>query len=102
MGKVPCFLCDWYSFIRKLIIRSLEMSTNCHYIVKIPEQFNITYAVSKKSAEGAKSFTTPLVQELMAGSRNTPKTIVYCHSYPEIVDVFQDLVSTWRFSDSQG
>lgn len=77
---------------RKLIIQSLEMSRNCHYIVKVPGQLNITYAVSKKSAQSMKSFTTPLVQELLTKGRNTAKTIVYCQFYPEIIATFQDLV----------
>ena len=29
---------------RKLIIQTLEMSTNCHCIVKVPELLNITYS----------------------------------------------------------
>ena len=77
---------------RKVIIRTLEMSTNFHCIVKVPEQLNITYMVSKKSKEGVKSITAPLVQELLMKGTDTAKTIVYCRSYLDIIAVFQELV----------
>ena len=67
--------------------------------MKVPEQLNITYTVSKKSKEGmkskegVKSITAPLVQELLTKGTDTAKTIVvYCHSYLDIIAVFQEFV----------
>ena len=61
---------------RKVIIQTLEMSTNCHCLVKVPEQLIIPYTISKKSKEGVNSITAPLVQELLTKSTDTIKTIV--------------------------
>ena len=76
---------------RRLILKSLEMS-NCHMITKLPKQLNITYQVVTTNATGISILVAPLLEELRSSGAGTDKTIVYCRSYRDIVDIYRALI----------
>ena len=76
---------------RNSIQRLLEMS-NCHVIARLPQQQNITYRVVTADASGIAIFVDPLLQELCSKGCATGKTIVYCRSYADIINVYRAFI----------
>ena len=78
------------------------MSTNCHCIVKVPEQLNITYGQQEierrhEVYRRREVYYSTIGQELLTKGTDTAKTIVvYCHSYLDIIAVFQEFVVELR------
>lgn len=79
------------SATRKVIARSLDM-VDCLTIAKVPSQVNIKYEVKPSSDKGFEQFTAPLIQELQETGTKAEKTIVYCRTYKDLLDVFQEFV----------
>lgn len=79
------------SATRKVIARSLDM-VDCLIIAKVPSQVNIKYEVKPSSDKGFEQFTAPLIQELQEMGTKAEKTIVYCRTYKDLLDVFQEFV----------
>lgn len=76
---------------RRLILRSLEMS-NCHVIAKLPQQPNTSYHVIQATDSGIKMFVAPLLEELLDKRHHADKTIIYCRTYTDIIEVYRALV----------
>ena len=65
---------------------------NCYMISKLPLQQNITYRVLPTDESGIDIFIIPLLDELRSKASDADKTIIYCRSYRDIIDVYRQLV----------
>ena len=77
---------------RKCIMKSLEMQPTCHIISRVPFQTNIKYIVKAVGDQGLAVLTEPLVDELLTKGVESTKTLIYCQSYMELLNVYRDLV----------
>ena len=77
---------------QRKIMKSLEMHPNSHILSQMPIQTNIEYVVKDVGDQGLSFLTEPLAHDLLLKGVETTKTLIYCQSYKELLNVYRDLV----------
>ena len=75
--------------IRKLIISSLDMG-NCHLVICQPNKCNIKYYVYPQ--ESIEKMLYPIVDGICKNGINADRTIIFCKTYLQVLDVFKTLI----------
>ena len=78
---------------RYAIMDSLCMEKKDTVVIeKPPDKMNITYRVCKKP-DCVEIMLAPLIDEIVKLGKNTPKTIIFCKSYKDLVEIYTELVT---------
>lgn len=72
---------------RKKIIESLEMFEH-EVVIKVPNRKNIFYTVLPRPSSSA-DVLDPTIKELCTYKTKTDRTLVFCHSYDDVLNLYQ-------------
>ena len=72
---------------QKKIIESLEMFEH-EVIIKVPNKKNIFYTVLPRPSSSA-DVLDPIIEELCTHKTKTDRTLVFCHSYADVINLYQ-------------
>ena len=85
---------------RKVILRSLCMDTRKPFILtKVPNKLNICYHIATKPGE-KKHMLMPIVLDIKQNGRSAKKTLIFCRTYQECIDIFVELVTELDSEDA--
>ena len=73
---------------RKLILENLCMY-NYTAVVRIPNRLNIKYSVVPICSSGFTEAFNSIIYNIVEKSQEADKTIIFCSTYKDIVDVFE-------------
>ena len=68
------------------------MSCDSYILSKVPLQNNIKYVVKDVGVGGLAVLTKPIADNVLGMGVEYTKTLIYCQSYTDLLNVYQDLV----------